>query len=277
MRKIKPYLFIAPSLLLVLLFIVYPVIHTILLSFQSATSNGFTWDNYLYFLQTPSELENIWYTLRICFYTVLISIFLGYLMALFIRFSKSRYAKWLAMLNLIPRFIPGLVAVYAMIIFVRDSGVIFRLAHIVGVDFKPGLMFNEKGIVLMNCWFNIPFATLIIGSSLSNLSDSLIESGKDSGASALRIFSKIILPLSYKDVFVAATFIFMGNISSFTTPYLMGANYPKMLGISLFTQFNSYFAYERAAALSVIMFILCLVSGIVYVVVNLKEERWRSS
>ena len=84
----------------------------------------------------------------------------------------------------------------------------------------------------------------------------------------------MILPLSYKDVVVAATFVFMSNVGAFTTPYLMGGNSPKMLGIALFDQFNKYLRYERAAALSVIMFLICSVSAAVYIYTNLKDKDW---
>ena len=76
------------------------------------------------------------------------------------------------------------------------------------------------------------------------------------------------------NVVVAATFVFMSNVSSFTTPYLMGGNAPKMLGIALFDQFNRYLDYNRSAALSVIMFLICSVSAGVYIYTNLKENDW---
>lgn len=109
---------------------------------------------------------------------------------------------------------------------------------------------------------------------LSGIPDSIIEAASDVGAGKLRIFWNMILPLSLKDVVVAATFVFMSNVSSFTTPYLMGGNAPKMLGISLYDQFNRYMDYNRSAALSVIMFLICSVSAAVYIYSNLKENDW---
>ena len=70
------------------------------------------------------------------------------------------------------------------------------------------------------------------------------------------------------------TFVFMSNVGSFTTPYLMGGNSPKMLGIALYDQFNKYLSYNRSAALSVIMFMICSVSAAVYIYTNLKEKDW---
>jgi ABC transporter, permease protein len=138
-------------------------------------------------------------------------------------------------------------------------------------------MYHAGGMILMNLWFNIPFAALMITAGLSAVPDSIIESARDVGASKIRVFFSMILPLSLKDIVVAGTFVFMSNVGAFTTPYLMGGNFPKMLGISLFDQFNKYLRYERAAALSVIMFLLCSVSAGVYIYTNLKEKAWEKN
>ena len=125
----------------------------------------------------------------------------------------------------------------------------------------------------MNLWFNIPFVSLIILASLSNVKRSSIEAARDIGASYLVILQKIIIPMTYKGILVAMTFVFMGNVGSFTTPFLMGGNHPKMLGIAVYDQFNSYMDYERTAALSVIMFLICSVAATFYIMSNLKQKR----
>lgn len=178
------------------------------------------------------------------------------------------------MLYLLPRFVPSMCAVYAMITIIRDSGLINRIGQLLGVDINMGMMYHASGIITMNLWFNIPFAAMMIAAGLSGIPDSIIEAASDVGAGKLRIFWNMILPLSLKDVVVAATFVFMSNVSSFTTPYLMGGNAPKMLGISLYDQFNRYMDYNRSAALSVIMFLICSVSAAVYIYSNLKENDW---
>ena len=50
----------------------------------------------------------------------------------------------------------------------------------------------------MNLWFNIPFAALMITAGLGAIPDSVIESARDVGASRMRVFRSMILPLSAK-------------------------------------------------------------------------------
>lgn len=271
-KVLVPYLLLFPAFSIVLLFIVYPIVTTVIRSFQDGQTKAFTFANYQYFLTDSIQQANLVYTLKIVVITVIISLLFGYILALYIRFSTSRISKIVSSLNLLPRFIPGLVAVYSVIMVIRDSGVINRLSKLFGMDIKLGWMFNETGIVIMNLWFNIPFVSLLILASLSAIQRSSIEAAKDIGANHWVIFQKIIFPMTKKEILVAMTFVFMGNVGSFTTPFLMGGNHPKMLGISLYDQFNSYMDYERTAALSVIMFLICSVSAGFYIVSNMKKK-----
>lgn len=239
-QMLAAYGLVLPSFLTVMLVVAWPILTAIKTSFTDPDTGGFTFDNYKYFFETPRELTNILFTLGIVFLTVALAIVLAYLLALYLRFVKSKVSRLIGNLYLLPRFVPSMVAVYAMITVVRDSGLLNRISQLFGGDFKPGMMYHASGLVTMNMWFNIPFAALMITAGLGAIPDSMIESARDVGASKLRVLRSMILPLSMKDVVIAATFVFMSNVGSFTTPYLMGGNYPKMLGIVLFDQFNKY-------------------------------------
>jgi ABC-type spermidine/putrescine transport system permease subunit I len=272
---VAAYLLVLPAFLVVALVVAYPIINSVARSFRDKKTQAFTLENYTSVFTNPLQFGSIVYTLIVVLATVLLAIVLAYLLAMYLRFNKSKISNLIGVLYLIPRFIPGLVAIYAMIVIVRDSGLINRISLLFGGDFKPGLMFTSRGIVLMNVWFNIPFAALIITSGLAGIPDSIIEGARDVGAGKWKVFTTMILPLSIKDVFIAATFVFMGNVGSFTTPFLMlGATNPTMLGISLFRHFTVYMDYEKAASLSVIMFLLCSFSAAVYIYTNLKEKKW---
>lgn len=271
-NRAVPYLLILPSLVTMAVVVLYPVAASLLRSFQ-LEEGGYGFDHYTYFFTDPIQRRNLLYTLKIVAVTVGLALFLSYLLALYLRFSKTRVSRLVGRLYLFPRFIPGLVAVNGMITIIRDSGLLNRISQLFGMNFKPGLMYDWKGVVLMNLWFNIPFATMLMAAALSKIQDPVIEAARDAGAGRLKILVKMVLPLTYRELFVAGTFVFMSNLGSFTTPYLMDGNNPQMLGISLYTQFNNGH-YEKAAALSVIMFLLSAVSAAVYVCTNLKESDW---
>lgn len=267
-------LMLAPSLILTFGIIIYPIINTVIRSFTSKEDGSFTFEYYVYLFTDEIAVENIIYTMWIVVVTVLLSIIISYLLALYLRFTDTLISKFIGTIYLLPRFVPSLVAVYAMITIIRDSGLMNRISQLFGYNFKPGLMYNASGIIIMNLWFNIAFATMIIVAALSNIQDSIVESARDAGAGKISIFIKMILPLSFKDVMIAMTFIFMSNVSAFTTPFVMGGNNPEMLGVYLRKQFSAYSNYEVAAALSVVMFLFSSVSAAIYIYTNLKEKEW---
>ena len=279
-RTWKTHLFIVamllPALTLSLGIIVYPMLNTVVKSFQTP-EGAFTLENYRFLFTNKLALQNIWFTFWITVVTVVGAICISYLLALYLRFTNTKISKFIGTIYLLPRFVPELVAIYAMITIVRDSGFLNRLSMLFGENFKPGLLFNANGIIMMNLWFNIAFATMIITASLAGIQDSIVESARDVGANKYHVFFKMILPLSIKDVMIAMTFIFMSNISSFTTPYLIGPNHPLMLGVYLRRQFSTYLNYELSAALSVVIFLFSSVSAVVYLYTNLKEKEWEKT
>ncbi|HIV67628.1 MAG TPA: ABC transporter permease subunit [Candidatus Butyricicoccus stercorigallinarum] len=273
-QKTVAYGMVMPAFLVVMLTVAYPIVAAVIQSFQDEETGEFTVENYTYFFMEPAQLRNLLYTLFVVFVTVVVALVVAYLLALYLRFVKSKIAKAIGTLYLLPRFVPAMCAVYAMITIIRDSGLVNRIGLLFGVDIHLGMMYHASGIITMNLWFNIPFAAMMIAAGLGAIPDSIIEGARDVGAGKFKVFTSMILPLSMKDVVVAGTFVFMTNVGSFTTPYLMGGNAPKMLGIALFDQFNKYLAYNRSAALSVIMFLICSVSAGVYIYTNLKEQDW---
>lgn len=265
---------VLPSFLIIVIIIALPISQSILISFQDVNTGKYTFANYYNLFADKNYLNNILYTLNIVGVTVLLTIVISYLLALYLTFSKSWFASVLEKLYMIPRFIPGIVAVYAFMGVIRDTGALNRLLLNFGLHFKPNLMYTPQGIITMNLWFNIPFATMIISAALAGIPTSIIESARDVGAGKLDIFRKMIFPLSAKSALVAATFIFMGNVGEFTTPFLMGANAPRMLGVALYQQFGVFYNLPQAAAMSVFMFILSAFIGAVYIYSSMKEEKW---
>ncbi|MDR1972366.1 MAG: ABC transporter permease [Treponema sp.] len=273
--KLRPYLMVFPAVSLMALVVVYPIVDTIIRSFRDS-QGGWTLQHYYYFFSSPEARESLCFTLAEALITMILGMALSFLLALYLRFSTGPIAGIMGRLYLLPRFIPGITAVYAVMNMIRDSGFIHRVMRLFGLSYKPGLLFDLKGIILCNLWFTVPFGAMLLSAALSKVEDTYIESARDAGCSWPVIFWRIILPITGKDLVVAATFILMGQIGSFTIPYLTGPNNPKMLGILLYQQVGVYLDYGRAAALSVLMFLLCLAGAVVYIKTNLKETAWET-
>src|SRR5205814_10576912 len=104
----------------------------------------------------------------------------------------------------------------------------------------PQIVFDWKGIVITQVWLSLPFMTVLLSSVLLEISDSLIESARDVGASSWQIFRHIVLPLSAPGALIGVTFMFLGVIGGFTVPSLLGPNAPQMLAVALVYSMTHY-------------------------------------
>lgn len=273
-NKLKALLFVLPSFIIMFLVIIIPIFNSVILSFQNEDKGTYDLSNYISIFTDINQINNIKYTLFIVIITVVLCVLISLLLAMFLRFSKSKAASFLEKIYIIPKFIPGIVAVYTLMLVIKDTGVVNRFMMLFGIDFKLSLMYTAQGIIMINLWFNIPFATMIIHSELSNIPNAIIESAKDVGASKMRILRSIVMPLCFRALLITATFVFMGNLGEFTTPFLVGTNAPRMLGVALEQEFSVFNNLPRAAAMSVMMFILSAIVGFSYISSMMKNDKW---
>ena len=77
--------------------------------------------------------------------TVVLAIGISYFLAIYLRFSNSWASRMIGRLYLLPRFIPGLVAVNGMITVIRDSGLINRISRLLGMNCSWDLCTMERG------------------------------------------------------------------------------------------------------------------------------------
>ncbi len=229
-QKLVAYALVLPAFLVVMLTVAYPIVSAVIQSFQDEKTGEFTLANYAYFFTEPAQRMNILYTLFVVIATVVIALVVAYLLALYLRFVHSGIAKSIGTLYLLPRFVPAMCAVYAMITIIRDSGLINRIGLHFGMNLKLGLMYHASGMIIMNLWFNIPFAAMMITAGLGAIPDSIIEAARDVGAGKFKVFTSMILPLSLKDVIIAGTFVFMTNVGSFHYPVPDGRQLPEDAG-----------------------------------------------
>ncbi|MCJ8010247.1 ABC transporter permease subunit [Paenibacillus sp. KQZ6P-2] len=264
-------LLVLPSFLVLFVIVVLPIA----LSFKESLTNasgGYDLSNYIYLFTNKLMRSNIIFTLEVTIISVLLILAISYALAVYMRFNNGAVVQWIRRLYMIPMFIPGVIATYGLIQLLGNHGWAARILYQFGIESFPRIIFDMKGIIIANLWFNIPFTTMLLGSALSAVPNSVIESAKDVGAGTIQIFFKFILPLTYKTLLVGATFAFMGVIGSFTAPFLLGPNAPQMLGVSMEQVFGVFQQKQLAAALAFFTFLLCSIMGFFYIREMIKDE-----
>ncbi|KIL38549.1 ABC transporter permease [Gordoniibacillus kamchatkensis] len=268
---------VIPSFLVLFVIVVIPIVISLLESFKD--KNGrYSFVNYEHLFTDKLMRSNIIFTLEVTIVSVVLVLIISYALAVYMRFNNGVAVRWIRRTYMIPIFIPSVIATYGLIQLLGNHGWLARiLLQAFSVESMPRIIFDKKGIIIAQLWFNIPFTTMLLGSALSAVPNSVIESAKDVGAGFLRIFFKLILPLTFKTLLVAVTFVFMGVIGSFTAPFLIGPNAPQMLGVSMEQVFGVFQDKQMAAAIAFFTFLLCSFMGYFYIQNMIKEERSRSA
>jgi ABC-type spermidine/putrescine transport system permease subunit I len=282
------YLMVAPAVLFLGFIIVYPAVKAIwdTLAVQYVVAhNGvqsvkrtFTFDTYAAIWNDSYSRNAVLYSLRVTITSVIALFALCYPLAIYLRFSSGYITSMFRTLTLIPLFIPTIICAYAFISFYQQGNFLDVLLQQTGVEGRvfggnyPQLIDNTTGIVMGQVWKNIPITVLLIGAGLGEIDNALVESARDVGAGWLRIFVRILFPLTLRQALIAFALAFIGVLGSYNIPVLIGPNAPPMVGVLMDRDVNEG-ELLTAQGLAVITFGIAVVVGVFYVLAAARTRR----
>jgi putative spermidine/putrescine transport system permease protein len=270
------YLLIAAPFLVMLLLIVYPALLSVVRTLQPEIdgSRRFGFENYFAFFNNSTSINNLVFTLWSTA-TVILGLFVICLpLALYLRFTKSSLAAWVQALSLFPLFVPGIILAYALIRFLGPNGLLETLLEVTtGWQGYHTPYLKPSGAIVALIWEGIPLTVLVLTAGLSQIPDALLEAARDVGASNLRVFLQIILPLVQRSLLIAFSLNFLGVIGAFTLPYLLGPAAPEMMGVYMQRIFYAVRSPDEAETLAVITFLLSSVVGFLYVRAAVQQRK----
>ena len=128
------------------------------------------------------------------------------------------------------------------------------LATVALFDFLK-LPLGEGALIFGMVYNFLPFMIYPIYNTLQKMDQSLIEAAQDLGANPLKVFTKVVLPLSMPGIFSGILMVFMPTVSTFAIAELLTMNNIKLFGTTV--QENIYNGmWNYGAALSLIMLLL---------------------
>ncbi|WP_409306199.1 ABC transporter permease [Pectobacterium sp. B1J-3] len=247
-RNWKLWLLLAPSLLALLAFFLYPLINMLSFSLYSPT---FTWKHYLRIVHEPVWLNVLWITLRISVWVTFITLLLGYPLAWFLARLKPRIANIFLIIVIIPYFTSVLVRTYAWMVLLGAQGLVNRSLIAMGLVDEPlKLMYTSTGVLIGMTYILLPYMVLALYSVMRGIDLTLLCVAESLGASRIRAFWRVIVPLSLPGAAAGGLLVFIMALGFFITPALMGGPQQTMISMVIESQIETYFDWGFGSALS---------------------------
>jgi putative spermidine/putrescine transport system permease protein len=230
--RLLPFILVVPSLALVLVLFVYPLLRLVVDSFLDP-SPGI--GNYVEVVTDPTLWQIIETTLIISAQCTVATLLLAYPVSyLLSRLPRSR-ANLLMMFVLLPFWTSLLVRMYAWMVLLGRHGIINEALTSFGVINKPyPLLYNRFAVIVGMSHFLLPFMVLSLYSTMIGIDRSLIEAASSMGSSFRQTFLRIYLPLSLPGIYAGCLLVFILAMGFYITPALLGS--PQETTISVYIQ-----------------------------------------
>ncbi|MDF3061271.1 MAG: putative spermidine/putrescine transporter permease protein [Microvirga sp.] len=211
-------------------------------------------------------IESLWSTLKIGAVTTAAALLLGYPLAHWLARMRSRGGHALLLMAVIAPMLTGIVVrTFAWITILSDRGVINATLTGLGLLLAPlPLMYNELGTVIALVHIYVPFMVLTLAGVIGRIDERLEEAAMSLGASPMRAFLEVTLPLSLPGILAGSLLVFALAISAYVTPYLMGGQQVLTLPMLIYQQVAATFNLAFAGALGVVLLAVSLILIVAY-------------
>lgn len=229
-------------------------------------SEAFTLHNYQRIFTDSLYLAALWRTLALSAATAVVCLLLGFPMAYVLARAQSKWTSFLLGLLVAATFITPVVKDLGLIILLSQSGLVNTVLGAVGIISAPvRWLGTEVGVVIGLAHYTLPLSVLLLHTVIQTVPRSLEDAAHVHGASRLRVFYGVIIPIVKPGMVAAALMVFNLAAGAFTSPAILGGG--RVLTFSILIQRSVVLDvdYPFAAALSSILlllvFTLNLVSG----------------
>ena len=178
----------------------------------------FTWDNILSVSQyLPVLFNSAWLALI----ATAICLIIGYPLAYFMSRFRASSQRLVQMLIMLPMWMNFLLRTYAWMTLLEKNGWINRVLGMIGLG--PFEMINTQGAVVLGMVYNyLPFMILPLYSVMTKIENHTIEAAQDLGAGSIRVFTKVVIPLSMPGIASGITMVFVPAVSTFIISRMLG-------------------------------------------------------
>lgn len=278
-RKITPYLYMIPGVLMVLIFVYIPVIVNFAYSFfrlssYSAGQKFVGFDNYRRFFSDdvfPILLKN---NMLYCIISLIVQVGFGTIVALLLE-SKiaGKFKNIYRNIYYLPALI-SLTAVGLMFTFIYEPNIGFLNNILKAFNLPTGTWLGDSKlaifcIIAMSQWQFTGYITLLMVVAFQNISTDFIEAAEIDGAGPVKRAISILLPLAKEQLLVCTIITVIGAFKLYTEVYATTSGGPgnnsQVLGLYLYQQAFLHDDLGMAAVTGVFIFVVTVILSIVQI------------
>jgi alpha-glucoside transport system permease protein len=274
-------IFVAPAVLLLAVFLVYPAIQTIVLSFDGGVDNYvrlLTNDPRFLTLSFPPRGAIVNNVLWLIFYTGG-CIVIGLIVA--VMATRVRYERVVKAIVFLPMAIAAtaLAVIWRFVYFPNENSgllnAILGIANVGPISFLGDASWVNLALITAGIWGSAGFAVVILSAALKGISTEILEAARVDGATEGQIFRRIIVPMLSLPISVIAVTLTINVIKLFDLVYVMTSGGPgnasSVIAVQMYEQFSAR-NFEYSAAVAVVM-LLILVPVMIFNVRRFRSER----
>ena len=264
MKAAWGWFLLAPPLALALVFFVVPVVYLFWVSLHPASTSelygaSLTLHNYADVLGDSFYLTIVRRTLGIAAVILGLCLVIGYPVAYFVALLPPRRRMLAILLLLFPLMVSNVVRAYGWVALLERRGVVnTALRDMRLIDAPLDLLYTPSAVVVALMTILLPYMVISIANTLAALDRRYEEAAQALGASPVRTFLHVTLPLSTPGIASGTLLVFLLTLSAYVTITLLGGPRSKQL-VSLIYDSVTAFQWPRAAALAFVLLALALV------------------
>ena len=278
-RHWADYLYILPSLLVMLVVIGYPLVYTVWQSFHATPPRTGEWvfngvENYQTVLSDPRFWRVTWQTVYWTIGSTFFAFVLGFGAALALH-SPFRGRGVVRAALLVPWVVSAVAAAYVWRwVLHSDYGLVSGSLMQWGIIDSPLVLLDNKArvmptLIAVNVWKEFPFVMVMLTAGLQTVPEGLLRAARIDGASTWNQFWHVTVPHLKGVILITTLLLVVINLNSFTLVWLMTGGGPANASQLWITEiYNIAFRslqYGLASAFSVILFVIMLLLGYFYV------------
>jgi putative spermidine/putrescine transport system permease protein len=217
-----------------------------------------TLDNYRRVLASPIVRDAAVTTVALAGLMTALTAILGYPLAYVLARTHSTVVRRVILFGLVVTFLSGGVTrAYAWLVLLGNRGLVNQLLALAGLP-PLQLVHNKTGVVIGVVHYLLPFFVLTLLGTIKNIPVALEDVARNLGARGWRVFLYVTLPLSLPGLITTSSLTFVGALSAFLFPELLGGGRTHMAASIIFERIVTNYNVPEAAAMAALFLGLTL-------------------